>query len=74
MLFPIAHAQWLVCASLLFQFLHVDALRTITEEIKSNAYLGKCWNRIVKAFANSLDPDVTPKNMASHQNPNCLLF
>ncbi|KAH3738536.1 hypothetical protein DPMN_045173, partial [Dreissena polymorpha] len=31
----------------------------------------KCWNRIVKAFANSLDPDETPQNVASHQDPNC---
>ncbi|KAH3792217.1 hypothetical protein DPMN_145708 [Dreissena polymorpha] len=27
-----------------------------------------------KAFANSLDPDETQQNMASHQDPNCLLF
>ncbi|KAH3873283.1 hypothetical protein DPMN_036515 [Dreissena polymorpha] len=33
----------------------------------------QCWNRIFKAFANSLDPDETPQNMASHQDPNCLL-
>ena len=32
------------------------------------------WNQILKAFANSLDPDETPQNMASHQDPNCLLF
>ncbi|KAH3858853.1 hypothetical protein DPMN_101494 [Dreissena polymorpha] len=25
---------------------------------------GECWNRILKAFANSLDPDETPQNMA----------
>ncbi|KAH3709240.1 hypothetical protein DPMN_068702 [Dreissena polymorpha] len=31
----------------------------------------KCWNRILKAFANSLDPDETPQNVASHQDPNC---
>ncbi|KAH3771788.1 hypothetical protein DPMN_173117 [Dreissena polymorpha] len=24
----------------------------------------KCWNRILKAFANSLDPDETPQNVA----------
>ncbi|KAH3833623.1 hypothetical protein DPMN_106935, partial [Dreissena polymorpha] len=30
----------------------------------------KCWNRILKAFANSLDPDETPQNVASHQDPN----
>ncbi|KAH3712285.1 hypothetical protein DPMN_071979 [Dreissena polymorpha] len=29
-----------------------------------------CWNRILKAFANSLDPDETPQNVASHQDPN----
>ncbi|KAH3862477.1 hypothetical protein DPMN_025444 [Dreissena polymorpha] len=34
----------------------------------------QCWNRIVKAFANSLDPDETPQNVASHQDPNCLVF
>ncbi|KAH3879797.1 hypothetical protein DPMN_003703, partial [Dreissena polymorpha] len=27
-------------------------------------------NRILKAFANSLDPDETPQNVASHQDPN----
>ncbi|KAH3720425.1 hypothetical protein DPMN_063324 [Dreissena polymorpha] len=30
-----------------------------------------CWNQILKAFANSLDPDETPQNVASHQDPNC---
>ncbi|KAH3753807.1 hypothetical protein DPMN_188457, partial [Dreissena polymorpha] len=30
-----------------------------------------CWNRILKAFANSLDPDETPQKVASHQDPNC---
>ncbi|KAH3701717.1 hypothetical protein DPMN_076710 [Dreissena polymorpha] len=34
----------------------------------------RCGNRILKAFANSLDPDETPQNVASHQDPNCLLF
>ncbi|KAH3891600.1 hypothetical protein DPMN_015704, partial [Dreissena polymorpha] len=29
-----------------------------------------CGNRILKAFANSLDPDETPQNMASHLDPN----
>ncbi|KAH3881591.1 hypothetical protein DPMN_005517 [Dreissena polymorpha] len=29
-----------------------------------------CWNRILKAFANNLDPDETPQNVASHQDPN----
>ncbi|KAH3866809.1 hypothetical protein DPMN_029932, partial [Dreissena polymorpha] len=29
-----------------------------------------CWNQILKAFANSLDPDETPQNVASHQDPN----
>ncbi|KAH3893704.1 hypothetical protein DPMN_017854 [Dreissena polymorpha] len=33
----------------------------------------QCGNRILKAFANSLDPDETPQNMASHQDPNCIL-
>ncbi|KAH3858994.1 hypothetical protein DPMN_101640 [Dreissena polymorpha] len=32
--------------------------------------MGICWNRILKAFANSLDPDETPQNVASHPNPN----
>ncbi|KAH3808908.1 hypothetical protein DPMN_137268, partial [Dreissena polymorpha] len=30
----------------------------------------QCWNRILKAFANMLDPDETPQNVASHQDPN----
>ncbi|KAH3897461.1 hypothetical protein DPMN_021649 [Dreissena polymorpha] len=30
-----------------------------------------CGNRILKAFAISLDPDQTPQNVASHQDPNC---
>ncbi|KAH3716715.1 hypothetical protein DPMN_059443, partial [Dreissena polymorpha] len=30
-----------------------------------------CWNLIFKAFANSLESDETPQNVASHQNPNC---
>ncbi|KAH3791698.1 hypothetical protein DPMN_145187 [Dreissena polymorpha] len=30
-----------------------------------------CGNRVVKAFANSLDPDETPQNVASHLDPNC---
>ncbi|KAH3717916.1 hypothetical protein DPMN_060712 [Dreissena polymorpha] len=34
----------------------------------------QCGNQILKAFANSLDPDETPQNVASHQDPNCLLF
>ncbi|KAH3753994.1 hypothetical protein DPMN_188651 [Dreissena polymorpha] len=34
----------------------------------------ECGNRILKAFANSFDPDETPQNVASHQDPNCLLF
>ncbi|KAH3701795.1 hypothetical protein DPMN_076791, partial [Dreissena polymorpha] len=29
-----------------------------------------CGNRILKAFANSLDPDETPQNVASHLDPN----
>ncbi|KAH3798111.1 hypothetical protein DPMN_151701, partial [Dreissena polymorpha] len=29
-----------------------------------------CGNQILKAFANSLDPDETPQNVASHQDPN----
>ncbi|KAH3847841.1 hypothetical protein DPMN_090173, partial [Dreissena polymorpha] len=29
-----------------------------------------CGNRILKASANSLDPDETPQNVASHQDPN----
>ncbi|KAH3835125.1 hypothetical protein DPMN_108468 [Dreissena polymorpha] len=33
-----------------------------------------CWNRILKAFANSLDPDEMPQNVASHLDPNYLLF
>ncbi|KAH3856070.1 hypothetical protein DPMN_098650 [Dreissena polymorpha] len=32
----------------------------------------RCWNRILKAFANTLDPDETPQNVASHQDPNCI--
>ncbi|KAH3751242.1 hypothetical protein DPMN_185795, partial [Dreissena polymorpha] len=31
-----------------------------------------CGNRILKACANSLDPDETPQNVASHQDPNSL--
>ncbi|KAH3706225.1 hypothetical protein DPMN_065610 [Dreissena polymorpha] len=30
----------------------------------------QCWNRIMKAFANSLEPDETPQSVASHQDPN----
>ncbi|KAH3819842.1 hypothetical protein DPMN_121584, partial [Dreissena polymorpha] len=30
----------------------------------------RCGNRILKAFANSLDPDETPQNVASHLDPN----
>ncbi|KAH3823427.1 hypothetical protein DPMN_125226 [Dreissena polymorpha] len=30
----------------------------------------QCGNRILKAFANSLDPDETPQNVASHLDPN----
>ncbi|KAH3869006.1 hypothetical protein DPMN_032162, partial [Dreissena polymorpha] len=29
-----------------------------------------CWNQILKAFANGFDPDETPQNVASHQDPN----
>ncbi|KAH3696214.1 hypothetical protein DPMN_083679, partial [Dreissena polymorpha] len=29
-----------------------------------------CGNRILKAFANSLNPDETSQNVASHQDPN----
>ncbi|KAH3720761.1 hypothetical protein DPMN_063665 [Dreissena polymorpha] len=29
-----------------------------------------CGNRILKAFANCLDPDETPQNVASHQDQN----
>ncbi|KAH3889290.1 hypothetical protein DPMN_013343 [Dreissena polymorpha] len=29
-----------------------------------------CGNRILKAFANSLDPGEAPQNVASHQDPN----
>ena len=32
------------------------------------------WNRILKVFANSLDQDQTPKNVASDFDQNCLLF
>ncbi|KAH3866864.1 hypothetical protein DPMN_029987 [Dreissena polymorpha] len=28
------------------------------------------WNRILKTFANSLDPDETPQSVASHQDRN----
>ncbi|KAH3872068.1 hypothetical protein DPMN_035281 [Dreissena polymorpha] len=34
----------------------------------------ECWNRILKAFANSLDPDETPQNVASHLDPNSILL
>ncbi|KAH3709805.1 hypothetical protein DPMN_069270 [Dreissena polymorpha] len=38
---------------------------------KSNlAAHSTCGNRILKACANSLDPDETPQNVASHQDPN----
>ncbi|KAH3805883.1 hypothetical protein DPMN_134193 [Dreissena polymorpha] len=30
-------------------------------------------NRIVKDFANSFGPDETPQNVASHQDPSCLI-
>ncbi|KAH3772348.1 hypothetical protein DPMN_173685 [Dreissena polymorpha] len=33
----------------------------------------RCWNQILKAFANNLDPDETPQNVASHQDPNRFL-
>ena len=47
----------------------------ICEECKYvSVYPFERWNRILKAFANSLDPDETPQNVASHQDPNCLLF
>ncbi|KAH3787498.1 hypothetical protein DPMN_165622 [Dreissena polymorpha] len=43
--------------------------------LPSRFTLFQCWlYRILKAFANSLDPDETPQNVASHQDPNCLLF
>ncbi|KAH3877618.1 hypothetical protein DPMN_001493 [Dreissena polymorpha] len=40
------------------------------QALKALAGLYQCWNRILKAFANSLDPDETPQNPASHQDPN----
>ncbi|KAH3791858.1 hypothetical protein DPMN_145349, partial [Dreissena polymorpha] len=42
--------------------------------ILRNLGLMHCGNRILKALANSLDPDETPQNVASHQDPNCLLW
>ncbi|KAH3838431.1 hypothetical protein DPMN_111840, partial [Dreissena polymorpha] len=33
-----------------------------------NAREAKCANRILKAFANSLDPDETPQNVASEND------
>ncbi|KAH3747272.1 hypothetical protein DPMN_181696 [Dreissena polymorpha] len=41
-----------------------------TKESQSTESMNECWNRILKAFANSLDPDETPQNVASHQDPN----
>ncbi|XP_052254628.1 uncharacterized protein LOC127860548 isoform X2 [Dreissena polymorpha] len=49
MLFPVAHAQWLVSLLLLFQLLHVDALRTITEEIEFNGHRGK-FASLIKTY------------------------
>ncbi|KAH3844647.1 hypothetical protein DPMN_086906 [Dreissena polymorpha] len=39
-------------------------------QIAKNARQEKRWNRIFKAFANSLDPDETPQKVASHLDPN----
>ncbi|KAH3704530.1 hypothetical protein DPMN_079586 [Dreissena polymorpha] len=36
----------------------------------ATAQVNQCGNQILKAFANSLDPDETPQNVASHQDPN----
>ncbi|KAH3813272.1 hypothetical protein DPMN_141725 [Dreissena polymorpha] len=33
-----------------------------------------CWNRILKAIANSLDPDEMPQKVASHQDPNFVMI
>ncbi|KAH3749376.1 hypothetical protein DPMN_183873, partial [Dreissena polymorpha] len=41
--------------------------RKVRNRVLSNV---QCGNRILKAFANSLDPDETPQNVASHQDPN----
>ncbi|KAH3754653.1 hypothetical protein DPMN_189334 [Dreissena polymorpha] len=35
-----------------------------------NLQLFQCWNRILKAFANSLDPYETLHNVASHHDSN----
>ncbi|KAH3820954.1 hypothetical protein DPMN_122707 [Dreissena polymorpha] len=55
---------------------HLDAAQAAifaaAAEVKVSTHL--CQNQILKAFANSLDPDETPQNVASHQDPNCLLF
>ncbi|KAH3883569.1 hypothetical protein DPMN_007529, partial [Dreissena polymorpha] len=39
----------------------------------SDKPLEQCGNRILKAFANSLDPDETPQNVVSHLDPNCTI-
>ncbi|KAH3873448.1 hypothetical protein DPMN_036683 [Dreissena polymorpha] len=52
----------------LFHDVYMDAISTLN----SAHPIAQCWNRILKAFANSWDPDETPQNMVSHQDPNCL--
>ncbi|KAH3719199.1 hypothetical protein DPMN_062031 [Dreissena polymorpha] len=51
-------------------FLNIDPLRGYVALLDVIVILIQCWNRILKAFANSLDPDEKPQNVASHQDPN----
>ncbi|KAH3771279.1 hypothetical protein DPMN_172592 [Dreissena polymorpha] len=51
-----------------------EMLQVFPTQIEMYWYETQCWNRILKAFANSLDPDETPQNVASHLDPNLLLL
>ncbi|KAH3821664.1 hypothetical protein DPMN_123430 [Dreissena polymorpha] len=51
-----------------------NALSMSKDPTDNLAILAGAGNRILKAFAKGLDPDKTPQNVASHQDPNYLLL
>ncbi|KAH3716658.1 hypothetical protein DPMN_059384, partial [Dreissena polymorpha] len=48
----------------------ITPVTTPEKKEQLSVFGSQCGNRILKAFANSLDPDETPQNVASHQDPN----
>ncbi|KAH3747276.1 hypothetical protein DPMN_181700, partial [Dreissena polymorpha] len=60
--------QLTVCSGNLGNSQYVQEQLTVCSGNLGNSQYVQCGNQILKAFANSLDPDETPQNVASPEN------